>query len=96
MPKGVMIEHRNITGICQQFSTDWGLTNRMWSVSLQASAFVASVYGHLQFPGIRCNHGDHTGIQTKNIDLIVRFYQEKHITITFLPPHMVHEIYEVR
>ena len=60
----------------------------MWSVLFASFSFVASVYDTCSSLASGCNHGDHTGIQTKNIDLIVRFYQEKHITITFLPPYM--------
>ncbi len=84
--KGVMIEHRNITGSVN-VSTDWGLTNRMWSVSLQASA----LWLLFMTPAVPWHPGAAMEIipeyRRKNIDLIVRFYQEKHITITFLP-HM--------
>lgn len=87
MPKGVMIEHRNITGSVSNFYR-LGF-NESDVVCLFASfSFVASVYDTCSSLASGATMEIIPEYRRKNIDLIVRFYQEKHITITFLPPHM--------
>lgn len=87
MPKGVMIEHRNITGSVSNFHR-LGF-NESDVVCLFASfSFVASVYDTCSSLASGATMEIIPEYRRKSIDLIVSFCREKHITVTFLPPHM--------
>lgn len=93
-PKGVMLEQRNIAASISHF--DRQLLRSMDTVSVFAGfGFVASIFDI--FSPLVCGATlDIIPEQTRRkIDLIVDYWNERHVTVSFLPPHMAMKLMEI-
>lgn len=87
MPKGVMIEHRNVTASVSNFHR-LGFCESDHVCLFASFSFVASVYDTCSSLAAGASMEIIPEYRRKSIELIVDFCREKHITVTFLPPHM--------
>ncbi|MDO4554849.1 MAG: amino acid adenylation domain-containing protein [Lachnospiraceae bacterium] len=86
-PKGVMIEHKNVTASISNFHR-LGFCETDRTCVFASFSFVASVYdifSQLAAGGALIIIPEEI---RRNIDLIAKFWMENQITVTFLPPHM--------
>lgn len=87
MPKGVMIEHRNITASVSNFYR-LGFCESDRVCLFPSFSFVASVYDVCgSFSGGASIEIIPQDIR-RSIEKIAEFFKEKKITVAFLPPHM--------
>lgn len=87
MPKGVMIEHRNITASVSNFHR-LGFCETDRVCLFPSFSFVASVYDVCSTLCVGATLVIIPEEKRRKMELIVEFCEEQQITITFLPPHM--------
>lgn len=86
-PKGVVIEHRNITASISNFHRlGFCETDRL--CLFPSFSFVASIYDVCGSLVVGATVEIIPEYRRRSIDLIAEFYKEKEITVAFLPPHM--------
>lgn len=93
-PKGVMLEHRNIAASISNF--DRQLLRTEDTVSVFAGfGFVASIFDTVS-PLVCGATLDIIPEETRRkIDMIVDYWNERKVTVSFLPPHMAMKLMEI-
>lgn len=93
-PKGVMLEHKNIAASISNFDRQLLRTRDVVSV-FAGFGFVASIFDILS-PLVCGATLDIIPEETRRkIDAIVDYWNERHITISFLPPHMAMKLMDM-
>ena len=87
MPKGVMIEHRNVMAAISNFDR-FGFCESDRTSVFASFSFVASVFDIFGSLSVGASLYVIPEYRRRSIELIMEFGEENHITVTFLPPHM--------
>lgn len=86
-PKGVMLEHRNVMASISNLDR-LGLNKDDKFCAFASFGFVASVYDVFSTLLVGGTLVIMPEYRRRKLDLILEFYREKKVTVTFLPPHM--------
>lgn len=86
-PKGVMLEHGNVTAAISNFD-QLGFNEDDRTCVFSSFSFVASIFDIFSSLAVGATLEIIPEYRRRKMNLIVEFYKEKQITIAFLPPHM--------